>query len=89
KGLYDRVLFVSELPKLLPKTFYPPTNIPQPVALKASKGARVLSRSERVNASSSVSLSPQDESSKRHVKAGDPVSMVTGEEHLSLVDVRL
>ncbi|MEF1306500.1 DUF6531 domain-containing protein, partial [Vibrio owensii] len=33
--------------------------------------------------------SPQEESSKRHVKAGDPVSMVTGEENLSLSDVVL
>ena len=90
QGLQEKILFAIELPKTAPSTFYPSANIPSQVINQVAKVERNNSEATHSGTNTVASNSaPQEESSKRHVKAGDPVSMVTGEENLSLSDVGL
>ncbi|AQM70640.1 Putative deoxyribonuclease RhsC [Vibrio campbellii] len=90
QGLQEKILFAIELPKTAPSTFYPSANIPSQVINQVAKVERNNSKATHSGTNTVASNSaPQEESSKRHVKAGDPVSMVTGEENLSLSDVGL
>lgn len=90
QGLQEKILFAIELPKTAPSTFYPSANIPSQVINQLAKVERNNSKATHSGTNTVASnRAPQEESSKRHVKAGDPVSMVTGEENLSLTDVGL
>ncbi|MGR5109787.1 polymorphic toxin type 15 domain-containing protein [Vibrio jasicida] len=89
ESLFEQSLFAFQSPQQAPSTYYPPTKIPTDLIAKTNdKKAKSTDDSPHKSESKS-SDTPQNESSKKHAKAGDPVSLVTGEENLTLTDVRL
>ncbi|WP_104025797.1 RHS repeat-associated core domain-containing protein [Vibrio hyugaensis] len=88
-SLFEQTLFAFQTPKQAPTTFYPNTEVPvQLLARTIDNSAQEQDENVSKTGSQSSNL-PQNESSKTHVKAGDPVSLVTGEENLTLTDIQL
>lgn len=84
-ALTNNRLHVVQIASVNPAGVKPSAPVPAPKVQAAKPAAD--GKSAQQESQDSVSQEPQAESSRNHETAGDPVSMVTGEEILTLCDV--
>ncbi|MGR5235995.1 RHS repeat-associated core domain-containing protein [Vibrio alfacsensis] len=89
KSLFEQSLYVFQTPKQAPTTFYAPTSVPEQIVAKRAKTSDGGKEASTSRGKGQHCNEPLPESSKKHDKVGDPVSMVTGEENLTLTDIQL
>lgn len=89
KALVNGSLYVASFPKTKKNATISSEPTPVPKQVKAKSKQNKAHTSSKTQAKNSASAKPLQTGSECHEKAGDPVSLVTGEEILTLNDVEL